>query len=285
MSFILNPYRFAPPPSSNDFVMEVNTSNAGSASDTIQISVYNGAQYTCNVDWGDGSDTDYNSSSLSTLDHTYTTGGGTYDIRITGTAFAGFNFNNGGDRLKIIDIKSWGDLPFISCSASFFGCENMDISATDAPDLSGVTNCFRMFMFTGALTGGTGISLWDTSTITNMSQMFRRATNFNHSGVSSWSVGNVTDFSYMFFDAANFNQDLGSWNIGSATNFNAFTNRTFSTANYNSILTGWEGQAHNNSVTLGMGSSTYGPCPSAACTARDTLTITDSWTITDGGEA
>ena len=54
-----------------------------------------------------------------------------------------------------------------------------------------------------------------------------------------------------------------------------------STANYDALLVGWEGQAHNNGVNFHAGSSTY-TLLSAADTARTNL-ITDLWSITDGG--
>ena len=38
--------------------------------------------------------------------HTYPSAG-TYKIKITGT-LQGFRFDNGGDKLKMLDIKKWG---------------------------------------------------------------------------------------------------------------------------------------------------------------------------------
>jgi hypothetical protein len=80
-----------------------------------------------------------------------------------------------------------------------------------------------------------------------------------------------------------FDQDLGDWDITSMTTAaNFLTNQTLSTANYDSLLIGWDANTHNNTVTLTAGNSTYSAAVSAAATARANL-VADGWTITDGG--
>lgn len=61
-------------------------------------------------------------------------------------------------------------------------------------------------------------------TITDMSNMFQNATNFNDANVLQWDVSKVTNMSYMFQNATTLNQDLkSSWNT---TTLNP-TNGTF----------------------------------------------------------
>ena len=68
------------------------------------------------------------------------------------------------------------------------------------------------------------ISDWDTSCVTNMSELFKGLTNFNDD-IGNWDVSNVTNMSEMFYNAHAFNQNLQSWNVSSVTDMsNMFYN-------------------------------------------------------------
>ena len=64
------------------------------------------------------------------------------------------------------------------------------------------------------LKGGLNNSSWDVSNVTNMSQMFYRATNFNQD-IGNWDISNVTEMSFMFYEASSFDQDLSGWCVTS----------------------------------------------------------------------
>ena len=51
------------------------------------------------------------------------------------------------------------------------------------------------------------VSGWDTSSVTDMSGMFRDAYSFN-GAIPSWDVSSVTDMSGMFWDASSFDGDV-----------------------------------------------------------------------------
>ena len=88
----------------------------------------------------------------------------------------------------------------------------------------------------------------------------------------------------MFYRALAFDQNLGGWNIGSLTNAQYMLSLTaMSTANYDALLIGWAGQAPNiqNNVSLTVGPQYTGG--GAAEAARNTLTGTYGWIISDGG--
>ena len=68
-----------------------------------------------------------------------------------------------------------------------------------------------------ALTKYGDISLWDTSLITDMSQLFQGRYYFNDD-ISKWDVSNVTDMFNMFFSCINFNQPLNIWNVSKVKN-------------------------------------------------------------------
>merc|ERR1712224_609312 len=64
---------------------------------------------------------------------------------------------------------------------------------------------------------GIPISDWDVSRVTDMSDLFSGAREFN-GDVSKWNTAAVTDMGYMFEYASAFNQDLSSWDVMAVTN-------------------------------------------------------------------
>jgi|GEM_PF-2100334 len=60
------------------------------------------------------------------------------------------------------------------------------------------------------------ISDWDTSEVTDMSEMFARAESFNQP-LEKWDVSQVTKMSDMFFAAKSFNQPLEKWDVSKVT--------------------------------------------------------------------
>jgi surface protein len=56
------------------------------------------------------------------------------------------------------------------------------------------------------------IGKWDTSSVTNMSQMFYFADSFNQP-IGDWNTSSVTTMEEMFYRAESFNQCLATWNV------------------------------------------------------------------------
>ncbi len=157
------------------------------------------------IDWGDGSALEH--IETNSCAHTYASAG-TYATVCKGT-LKGWQFNKAGDRLKIVGISEWGCFD-MSTDRCFFGCANLDISATDAP----VVTYFSMqYTFHGCskLTSIGDPSSWDVSPVTNMSYTFSLCTIFNQD-IGAWDVSNVTSMSQMFASANAFNQSLAAWN-------------------------------------------------------------------------
>ena len=61
------------------------------------------------------------------------------------------------------------------------------------------------------------ISRWDTSKVTDMSELFSGAHDFDES-LNDWDVSNVTTIKYMFSWATSFNQPIGDWDVSNVSN-------------------------------------------------------------------
>lgn len=91
-----------------------------------------------------------------------------YRIEIKGT-FPRIYFNNIGDTAKIKRITQWGDIAWSSFSGAFYGCSNLDVTASDTPILSSVTSLFSMFRSCTSFTGSGANWNWHVSSVANMS--------------------------------------------------------------------------------------------------------------------
>ena len=161
---------------------------------------------TYTVNWGDASiDTDVSGHQM----HTYKNAG-TYTVSIYGDFSQIYLPYYIESALKMQSIEQWGDIRWESMRSAFSGATNMVYRATDAPDLSDVTDTSEMFMFATSFNGN--LSTWDVSHVTDMRRMFDIATAFN-GDISSWNVSGVTDMSDMFLAAWAFTQNLGDWYI------------------------------------------------------------------------
>jgi surface protein len=121
------------------------------------------------------------------------------------------------DKDKLTDVAQWGAVNWFSMNRSFAGCTNLNISATDVPKLSAVTNMSRMFYQCAKLNGPTNINLWNTSSVQWMNFMFYGASSFNQN-IGAWNTSAAINMSFMFSYATVFNQNIGAWNTSSVTN-------------------------------------------------------------------
>jgi surface protein len=181
------------------------------------------------------------------------------------------------------DIGSWDTSNVTNMSSMLLGTSifNQDIGDWDT---SHVTSMSKMFSVAYAFNQDIGD--WDTSAVTgSMYHMFYNARSFNQD-LSSWDMSGVTNMASMFKSADVFNQDLSPWDISSATELTGiFSNAALSTENYDAILNGWstldDGEtAIPSDMSFSAGETTYSFDGSDA---RDLLTDTYGWDITDGG--
>ena len=98
-------------------------------------------------------------------------------------------------------------------------------------DTTNVTNMSELFFCGYSKEFNDSISNWDVSNVTNMSQMFLGAESFNQP-IGQWNVSKVTNMEDMFYRASSFNHDISRWDIDMVTNAkDMFTNCPISTKN------------------------------------------------------
>jgi len=130
-----------------------------------------------------------------------------------------------GSADKIIEIAQWGNIQWTSMNNAFAQCFFVQLTATDSPDLSSVTDASLMFYNTFNLTGNISMANWDTSSIKNFKHIFAlgahplgaQNSTFNPP-IGSWDMSSAEDISYMFMKRKAFNQNLNSWNTSKVTN-------------------------------------------------------------------
>ncbi len=206
----------------------VTTWGTAGANESITIPV-GGVAGTYTVDWGDGT---VSANVTGNQVHAYGTPG-THTVRIYGD-FTRIHLNELYPNVgKLQSIEQWGDIRWESMSGAFEGASNMVYRATDAPDLSGVTD--TSWMFRGATSFDGDLSAWDVSSVTNMYYMFHGATSFN-GNVSTWDVSSVTDAAHMFSRAHSFNADISAWNVSSVTDMHGMFSQATS---FNGDISAW----------------------------------------------
>jgi len=236
-------------------VWETNSSDSNITIPTLA----NTYKYNYIVDWGDGNIEQNISGNIS---HTYRVDGN-HTVKIYGD-FPTIYFNDdyanpSANTLQVKAISDWGDVKWKSMNKSFKGCSNLELTATDTPNLTQVSSL--NYMFSQIKKVNSSISNWDVSNITRMSYtfsylsdfnqplndwntskviemsgMFDRSTKFNQP-LNNWDVSNVTSTKSMFYGVADFNQPLNDWNTSKIYNM---TRMFFSARSFNQPLNNWD---------------------------------------------
>lgn len=155
------------------------------------------------------------------------------------TPSTGWIYNGSND--KLIEISQWGTIKWATMNHAFAGCFNLQLTASDSPDLSNVTDMSGMFTNTINFTSNSSINEWNTSSVKNMSGLFS-SSKFNTS-IDHWDTSNVTDMSKMFWSAKYFNQTLNTWDVSKVANME----RMFMLAEmFNQPLEKWNTGSVNN---------------------------------------
>ncbi|MBE0638760.1 MAG: BspA family leucine-rich repeat surface protein, partial [Bacteroidales bacterium] len=234
------------------FITTWKTDNPGSDPDKVD---FPGVGDNYSIYWEDASNPAINGTLTGNGITTITfPAAGTYKVNVTPGAgtFNRFNMNDGTDKQKLLDVNQWGTIEWTSMETAFYGCSNLNITATDLPVLSSVSSMSSMFSGCSVLNGPANITNWNTSAVTTMNSMF--------SGASA------------------FNQNIGSWTFNSTVNLtNMLDNCGMDCSIYSATLTGWYANPSTpNGLSLGADGRQYN-C--SAYAARTILTGVKGWSI------
>lgn len=220
----------------NDFITRWDLSVSGSGATQLSFNVATSGPV--NYTWTEvspGTATGSGAFEGATATITDLPAGATIELSIAPTHFKRIHINNGQDRKRLLDVVQWGTVSWASMNQAFYGCANLQISATDLPDLSGVTDMYRMFRGCSLLNGPANIGEWNTQNVTNMGAVFCEATAFNQP-IGTWNTANVTNLAGMFILARAFNQPIGSWNTSKVTDL---TEMFFGAGAFNQPIGTW----------------------------------------------
>ena len=193
-------------------IIVVDTTKAGSASNTFVLPIIKDTTETVKIYWGDGTNsTGVNGNNT----HVYAASG-IYTVKIESRLFGGIYFNNLGDKAKITKIANYGQGVSRLNIGSFYGCSSLlsiDIgnivsngadasnqyrgctALTTVPlfNLSKVTNAYAMFAYCPVTT----VPLFNLSNCTSTRSMFYLCSSLTT--VPLLNLSSVTDTFAMFY--------------------------------------------------------------------------------------
>jgi len=223
-----------------------NLSTGSSNNNQVKLPLIPDGSYNFYVNWGDGTVSSIAAWDQAEVTHTYPAVG-TYTISITGY-IRGWDWGTGtavttpttGDRLKILTITQWGCLRFVDRGESvlvygaFYNCTNLTLlTVVDTPNFEGTTSTLGMFRGCSAITTINNINRWDVSGIIYFRSMFREMPLFNDN-IGNWNMSSATNLIAMFFggttSAGVFNNggsdSIKNWNTSNVTSMaNMFQNQ------------------------------------------------------------
>jgi surface protein len=82
-----------------------------------------------------------------------------------------------------------------------------------------------------------GVGIYTSNKITDMSYMFLNNTTFNNSDITKWDTSSVTSMAHMFSGATSFNQPIGSWNTSEVLNMDYMFSGASS---FNQDISAWD---------------------------------------------
>lgn len=195
----------------NEFITrwDLSITGSGDAELNFDLATSGPVSYTW-TEGAPGTDTGSGTFDSGTATITGLPTGATIELRISPVNFERIMINDGPDKDRLIDVEQWGAAAWKSMEHAFNGCSNLQISATDVPDLSAVTSMQFMLRGCTVLNSPVNIGSWNTQNVENMSQMFEGAIVFDQP-IGSWNTQNVKYMFGMFQGAAAFNQPIGGW--------------------------------------------------------------------------
>ncbi len=125
---------------------------------------------------------------------------------------------------EVAEVLIWDEIPEYAPGANgyvFEGCVNLISVPSNLPNWVYDTAS----MFKGCTNFNSGVSGWDVSNVTNMSNMFSSCIIFNRD-LSTWNMVDTVNVSGMFRDNVTFDQDLSMWDVSTIDNMDNMFNGT-----------------------------------------------------------
>ena len=239
-------------PSSPYFTTTWKTDANAGVPTQIKIPTNSNYTYSYDVDWeSDGIFDEFDLTGDAFHDYGVA---GTYTVSIRGT-FPAISFHPSSNSdvyaEKLLAIENWGNTAWQDMTYAFYNCSNLNITATDTPNLLAVNSLQSAFHGNTQLNAD--LSLWDVSNVTNMSNLFHTASSFN-GDISNWDVSNVTNMFGLFFRASSFNGDISNWDVSNVTDMsNMFGLATA----YNQDISGWNTSLVTNMFSMFDGAANF----------------------------
>ncbi len=276
-------------------IIVVDTTKAGSASNTFVLPIIKATSETVKIYWGDGT----NSIGVNGNNTHVYAASGIYTVKIESRLFGGIYFNNLGDKAKITKIANYGQGVSRLNIGSFYGCSSLlsiDIgnivsngadatnqyrgctALTTVPlfNLSSVTDASAMFAYCPVTT----VPLFNLSNCTRTWSMFYECTALTT--VPLFDLSKVTNAFAMFYFCSSLTT-VPLFDLSKVTNASyMFSGVTLTTQSYSDFLIHLATLPLQSGVSFHGGNSKYNP---AAAIARAYLISNFGWTITDGGAA
>ena len=241
---------------SSQFIAKWDTTQPGSANDTVVLPLVADGSYNFYIDWGDGNRDTITGHNQPEVTHQYSDTG-IYTIRVVSNNMVGWQFNDSGDDDKLTEVINWGPLRFVSDDTNLFkGCSNLTLSTTSDPPFN--ADAAGMFQDCSSLTGNGG-------------------------NILNWDMSAVTGMNFMLAGCTSLDPDLSNWDVSSIENAEGFMSGAgLSMSNYDRILSGWSSQSVQSGVNISFGDTKYSHVTGSSY--RDILTsAATGWIIIDGG--
>ena len=149
-------------------IIVVDTTKAGSASNTFVLPIIKDVTEVVKIYWGD----DTNSTGVNGDNTHVYAASGIYTVKIESRLFGGIYFNNLGDKAKITKIANYGQGVSRSNIGSFYGCSSL-LSIDIGNIVSNGADASNQYRGCAALTT---VPLLNLSSCTNASNMFSGVT-------------------------------------------------------------------------------------------------------------
>jgi surface protein len=263
----------------DDFLITVKTDNPGASDDTsFTIPTVATSRTNYNVDCDN--DGTFEATGVNDNYTCHYATAGTYTIRIEDNrgdlkGFQRIYFNNEGDKEKILSVDQWGKLKWRTMTKAFWGCSNLELHATDTPDLSNY-DISMVYMFRGASSMNQSINDWNTSRVVNTAAMFMDATSYNQP-MDHWDMSHVTNTSSMFYRASAFDQDIGGWDVSHVTKMAQMFRDAVA---FNHNINSWDTSSVTNMRTMFLGAKQF----NKPLGSWDTSSVTDMYAMFYGAE-